>query len=141
MKRILIAVNNGPTSKKVASAGFQLAKKLKAEIALLSVVDTTGLLTEGGITAAEMATSIKTGLEKTEAKLIDKVFKKHKLHAFIEKGVVYKVILKTAEKLGTDIIVLGTHGRTGISHLLMGSVAEKVTRHSKKPLFIIPTKK
>ncbi|WP_425311429.1 universal stress protein [Niastella koreensis] len=36
-------------------------------------------------------------------------------------------------------MVLGTHGRTGMSHLLTGSVAEKVIRHSTKPL-IIPTK-
>jgi nucleotide-binding universal stress UspA family protein len=38
------------------------------------------------------------------------------------------------------MILLGTHGRTGISHLLMGSVAEKVLRHSSLPLVIIPTR-
>ncbi|WP_081196028.1 universal stress protein [Niastella koreensis] len=48
-------------------------------------------------------------------------------------------MLKSAEEWEADIIVLGTHGRTGMSHLLTGSVAEKVIRHSTKPL-IIPTK-
>jgi nucleotide-binding universal stress UspA family protein len=40
-----------------------------------------------------------------------------------------------------DIIVMGTHGRTGIEHVFFGSVAEKVLRHSPFPVFIIPCKK
>ena len=45
-----------------------------------------------------------------------------------------------AKEWNADIIVLGTHGRTGISHLIMGSVAEKIVRHSEIPVFIIPIK-
>ena len=50
-------------------------------------------------------------------------------------------IIKFAKKENVDIIVMGTHGRTGIEHVFFGSVAEKVLRHSPFPVFIIPCKK
>ena len=50
-------------------------------------------------------------------------------------------ILKFARKENIDIIVIGTHGRTGIKHVLVGSVAEKIVRRSPIPVFIIPCKK
>jgi len=50
-------------------------------------------------------------------------------------------ILKFAKEKEADIIVMGTHGRTGIDHVFFGSVAEKVLQHSPYPVFIIPCKK
>ncbi|MES2398135.1 MAG: universal stress protein [Bacteroidota bacterium] len=140
MKKILIAIDNGPSSEKVSSKGFELAQQLKVEIALLSVVDTTVLITDGGVTPKEMADLIKNDYKKSQQLLIENVFKNYKVWSFIEEGTPFEVILKVAEEWDADLIVLGTHGRTGLSHLLMGSVAEKVVRHSIKPLFIIPTK-
>ena len=66
----------------------------------------------------------------------------------IEGGVKYEVvtrsgraddeIIKFAKQEKADIIVMGTHGRTGIEHVFFGSIAEKVLRHSPFPVFIIP---
>jgi len=140
MKKILIAIDNGPTSEKVASNGFQLGQQLNAEIALISVVDTTNLMTEGGVTPGELADIIKKDYKKNQQMIIEKIFKDFKVWTFVEKGKPFEAILKVADEWKSDIIVLGTHGRTGLSHLLMGSVAEKIIRHSEKPLFIIPTK-
>ena len=50
-------------------------------------------------------------------------------------------IINFAKKEKVDLIVMGTHGRTGIEHVFFGSVAEKVLRHSLFPVFIIPCKK
>ena len=50
-------------------------------------------------------------------------------------------ILKFAKDEKVDIIVMGTHGRTGIEHVFFGSDAEKVLRHSPFPVFIIPSNK
>ena len=47
-------------------------------------------------------------------------------------------ILAAAERLQADLIVMGTHGRTGLRRALMGSVAEEVLRHSRRPVLIIP---
>lgn len=140
MKKILIAVDGGPTSEKVATDGYQLGKQLNAEIGLLSVVDTTLLMTEGSITPKEMAEILKEDLIKNQSTLINTVFGSHKIRDFVEQGKPYEEILRVAKEWGADMIVLGTHGRTGVKHLLMGSVAEKVLRHSTKPLFIVPIK-
>lgn len=140
MKKILIAIDDGPASEIIALKGFQLGQQLKTEIALISVADTTALMTDGGITPSELINSIKNDYKKNHQMLINKVFKDYKVWTFIEEGKPFEAILKVAEEWEADLIVLGTHGRTGLSHLLMGSVAEKVTRHSTKPLFIIPTK-
>jgi nucleotide-binding universal stress UspA family protein len=50
-------------------------------------------------------------------------------------------ILKFAKDEKVDIIVVGTHGKTGIEHVFFGSVAEKVLQRSPFPLFVIPCKK
>lgn len=141
MKKILIAVDDSPIAEKVSTAGFELSKFLRTDIALVSVVDTQFLTTDGGITPREMANIIKADLKKNQQMLIDKVFQGNKIWTFVEEGKPYEVILKIADEWGADLIVLGTHGRSGIMHILMGSVAEKVIRHSTKPLYIIPTKK
>ena len=69
----------------------------------------------------------------------------------IENGVTFEIvtrsgredeeILEFAKKENVDIIVLGTHGRTGIEHVFFGSVAEKILRRSPIPIFVIPSKK
>lgn len=46
-----------------------------------------------------------------------------------------RAILEAEEKVGADLVVMATHGRTGIAHLFLGSVAEKVVRESKRPVF------
>jgi nucleotide-binding universal stress UspA family protein len=140
MKKILIAIDDGATSEKVASTGFQLGQQLNAEIAFVSVADTEFLMTDGGVTPREMIDIIKNDFKKSQRMLINKVFKDYKVQAFIEEGKPFEMILKVANAWEAGLIVLGTHGRTGLSHLLMGSVAEKVIRHSTKPLFVIPIK-
>jgi len=49
-------------------------------------------------------------------------------------------IIEFAKKEKVDIIVMGTHGKTGMEHAFFGSVAEKVLRHSPFPIFVIPSR-
>jgi universal stress protein A len=51
------------------------------------------------------------------------------------------VIIEQANTVNADLIVMGTHGRTGITHLLIGSVAERVIRHAPCPVFVIRERK
>lgn len=140
IKKIVIAVDNDPTSERIALSGFQLGLQLNAEIALLSVVDLTMLITEGAVTPKEFADITINDYKKNQQMLVDTVFKEHKIWTFVEEGTPSEVILNVAKEWDADIIVLGTHGRTGFSHLIMGSVAEKIVRHSEIPVFIIPIK-
>ncbi|WP_291246736.1 universal stress protein [Flavobacterium sp.] len=140
MKKIVIAVDNDPTSEKIALNGFQLGLQLNAEMALLSVVDLTMLITESDVIPKEFADITINDYKKNQQILVDTVFKDYKVRTYVEEGIPHEVILNVAKEWDADIIVLGTHGRTGFSHLIMGSVAEKVIRHSEIPVFIIPIK-
>ena len=51
------------------------------------------------------------------------------------------VIIEQANNVHADLIVMGTHGRTGITHLLIGSVAERVIRHAPCPVFVVRERK
>jgi nucleotide-binding universal stress UspA family protein len=140
LQKILIALDNGPTAEKVALHGLQLAKQLHADIALVSIVDTFGLITDGGVTPRELADSVINDYKKSHQLLLDTVFKGCNVWSFVDEGKPFEAIIKVAEEWEADLIVMGTHGRTGLSHLLMGSVAEKIIRHTVKPIFIVPTK-
>ena len=47
-------------------------------------------------------------------------------------------ILDVAREIGADLIVMGTHGRSGFQHALLGSVAERVVHHSPCPVLVVP---
>ena len=55
----------------------------------------------------------------------------------LRKGIDYEEIIKYAAENNGDLIVIATHGRTGVLHTLMGSVAEKVIRYAKCPVLVI----
>lgn len=55
----------------------------------------------------------------------------------LENGDPIKEILRVAEEIGCDLIVMGTHGRSGIGRLVLGSVAENVVRHAHCPVVTV----
>jgi len=59
------------------------------------------------------------------------------ISAYVKRGVPYEEILREQEEKDIDLIVLSSHGRTGIRRMLIGSVAEKVTRAAKCPVLLV----
>jgi nucleotide-binding universal stress UspA family protein len=139
-KKILIAVDNSEHSKKAVNAGIQLAKKLDAQIALVCGVEYIASTADNMVIPLGILQ-----LQKEEAKKsLDEMSKlyegNHRVELFSPEGSVKDEVLSTADKWNADIIVIGTHGRTGLSHLLLGSVAEYVVRHAKVPVLVVPLK-
>ena len=151
MKKVLIAIDYNPTAQKIAETGYSLAKSMNAEITLLHVVadftyyssldyspimgfdsfSTMGMVQTN--TVAELEKAALEYLEKTKKHLDDASIK-----TLVRDGDSGEAIIEAANELKADVIVLGSHSRRGLDKILMGSVAEKVLRHSKTPLFIIP---
>ena len=63
-----------------------------------------------------------------------------KVETDIREGKAFVEIIKKAKEDDADLIVMGSHGRSGLSHILIGSVAEKVTRKAPCPVFIVKAK-
>jgi len=136
--KILIAIDSNPSSEIVAQNGLQLAKQFNSEIALISVIDPESYPDEDEATIREREDMMEHNLNKSQGNVMEKVFKNTPFSSFVEVGTPSKAILRVAEEWGADVIVMGTHGRKGLPHLLMGSVAEDLIRHSKKAVVIIP---
>ena len=151
MKKIIVAIDYNPTAEKIAEKGYELAKSMNAEIVLLHVVadytyyssldyspimgfDTfsnLGVLQTN--TVVELQNAAEDYLQKCKSHLGDPT-----IQTLVKDGDPGDAIIEGAENLQADVIVMGSHSRKGLDKILMGSVAEKVLRHSKIPLFIIP---
>lgn len=137
-KRVLIAIDCGPSSEKIAEAGFDLAKRLHAEIAILTVVDTSFLLGSEGLTAYEARSIAKTTAAENLNTLMANIFGHHNVSRYTMEGNAETQILKVAQEWPADVIVVGTHGRKGLARMILGSVAERVIKNSDIPVIVIP---
>lgn len=139
--KILIAVDSSEYSMNAAKKGLELSHQLNAKVALLYVVDTSKALgnIDAGITAEQALIILKKEAEQTLDELAG-MYNGASIMKFIPEGMPSKDIIKTAEIWEADLIILGTHGRTGLLHLLVGSVAEHIIRNSKIPVMVVPSK-
>ena len=150
IKKVLIALDYDPTSKKVAEVGFAMAKSMGAEVTLLHVVvdpimysnayENMGVWQIDSVNIPDSIESLKTGsrnfLEKVKKHLAAK-----SINTIQKEGDFAQMILETAGEIKADCIVLGSHSQKWLENILMGSVTEEVLRKSTIPLFIVPTKK
>jgi len=140
---VLVATDGSRNSVNAASTAAQLLKTADL-VTLLSVVtempgdDAGGI--EGSVYSADEADRVwqqelaEAGaeLEHTAAALSNAHVDKR-----IEVGDVDATICRVAEQLGVDVIVVGSHGRTGLSRLFLGSVSEHVLRHAPCPVLVV----
>ena len=154
MKKVLIALDYNPSAQKVAEMGYLIAKAMKAEVVLLHVINESSYysaVTHGTImgfpgyidpgltnisTPAELKKKSLDFLEKTKLHLKDETIAIEAIEGFAAAA----NILKVAEKVNADLIVIGSHSRRWLEKILVGSVTEEVLRDSKIPLYIIPIK-
>jgi nucleotide-binding universal stress UspA family protein len=96
-----------------------------------------------GETSREAIESIKAKLHAFSREELKGLRRENDLVAsiIVHEGDVVDEILKTAEKIKGDVIVLGAHGKGLLSHTFLGSVSEKVLRRSRKPVVVVPIPK
>ena len=148
LHKILIAVEDSPFSDQSIKYGFELAKKFGAEIILVHVNEipvSTPYIADPFFNEAPMIMPEMMDLqEDATKKLFDRIQKEYgdgiTLYTYNRIGKPKDEILATAEECNADLIILGTHGRTGFDHFISGSVAESVVRKAKCPVLVIPNK-
>jgi nucleotide-binding universal stress UspA family protein len=139
--KILIAVDASEYSMTAARKGLELSHQLNAAAALIFVVDTSKSLgnADAGITPVQALIVLKKEAEDTLDQLAA-MYNGSTLFKFMPEGHPREEIMKTAEVWGADLIVVSTHGRTGLMHMLLGSNAEYIVRHSTIPVMVVPSK-
>jgi len=152
IQKILIAVDDSKISENAAAYGFDLAHVYKAHVGLVNIVapilypptESDGI---AGIpflgTSIDDAELIKTQTESSEniiQRTIAAFAKGLAVTQFTDYGSTADGIISCSKEFEADLIVLGTHSRTGIDRLLMGSIAEDVVRHADVPVLVVPLK-
>ena len=139
-RHVLVATDFSECSNAALETGIELASRYGAALTLVHVfappvypyMDLVPIAIDIETPAREAASE---GLQKTLA-----TARTHLPSAqavLKQAGATWEQILATAREVRADLIVLGTHGRTGVSHALIGSVAERVVRHSQVPVLTI----
>jgi len=141
---ILVPYDFSPHSRVALQAAVELARATSARIHLLHVVEepsitypsiATGVVTEGGIPVAVLEQA-RAALEEVgaEAKLAHQPVLPAKV---VEASSAAVGIVTFAEEIAADLIVMGTHGRTGMGHAFLGSVAERTLRQAQCPVLTL----
>ncbi len=134
-KNIMLVTDGSKYSLRATDKAINIAESYGGEMTAVSVVDVT----------EEFQTEAPEAVDKLieEAKrIVGEVKKKAEAHGIkieplVREGEAYRVITDLAKKLASDVIVMGSHGRTGIKRLLMGSVTEKVIGYAPCPVLVI----
>ena len=144
-KRIAVAVDGSKTSDKALREAINLAGEMGARILLLHVCEEMPVMWEpGGINMMPtqdimqaIAEAGKALLEKHAKQVAGQGVAVETKLAETYGGREGGIISEEAQKWNADLLVLGTHGRKGMEHLLMGSVAEGVTRTASMPVLLV----
>ena len=134
VQHILVPLDYSASADRALAYAIEFAKKLQARVTLLHVIDfpqlvDTSLAPYRARLAAETGRALEACLQQVQdAGVQGDMLRVH--------GTPFQEIIETAKTAGVDLIIMGTQGRTGLPHLLLGSVAEKVVRLAPCPVLV-----
>lgn len=137
LKKILLATDGSTYSEKALREAVNLAKTCGTKLYVVSVIEVNPEY-------ATMAPNVVEKLEKETGELMDAVrtcVQREGIDSEIithEGEEAWKFIIDEARARNVDMIVMGTHGRSGLTRLLMGSVTQKVIGHAPCKVLVVP---
>jgi nucleotide-binding universal stress UspA family protein len=133
-KKILFPTDFSVASDYAMSYAISMAKRYKAKFFLLHVVDTTYDISGfyiPHISAEKLMQEMEDAAEKKLTNISSAISRRIKTREIVVKnGIPHKEILKFAKDKSIDMIIMGTHGKAGLDHLLFGSTTERVLRQA-----------
>ncbi|AFK18665.1 universal stress protein [Haloferax mediterranei ATCC 33500] len=137
---ILVPTDGSSRSRAAANHAIDIASTYGATVHVLSVIDSSdlGLWTSADVPIEQVKEDLR---DDAETAIEDVVALADGLdvpsEADIRIGVPSREILDTADEVGADLIVMATHGRTGLRHAILGSTTERVVRVSDVPVLTV----
>ena len=139
--KILLPTDFSDCSEEAARVARLLAERFGSRIVVLHVLDEPAALDPmfRGDVPLEM---LRTRMERFARESLDIFLAAHffgfaNLDTVLASGIPYREIIRKARECGAGLIVIGTHGRTGVEHVIFGSTAEKVVRNAPCPVFSV----
>lgn len=144
IRRILVPSDFSEHSEKAFTWALAMAERWRARLLLLHVVPQPvypPMLMGTYFNVAEFEASLKEDAETRAKEFLGKTGTRTvQVDAKVLIGEPFGDICRIAEEEKVDLIVIGSHGRTGLSHVLLGSVAERVVRHASCPVLVVGKK-
>ncbi|WPU93642.1 universal stress protein [Mucilaginibacter sabulilitoris] len=149
--RILIGVDDSPYAHNATAYGFDIARNYKASVALVHIIEPTMIPPGAGDNLSGMPMDSTLGVQEVELNniqtsqskvLIERTVKEFgeglEVTTFTQYGLRADGIIDCSKEFKADLIVLGTHKRSGFDRLITGSIAEEVVRHATVPVLVVP---
>jgi nucleotide-binding universal stress UspA family protein len=142
LHRILVPTDFSKHSQNALTYAIAFAEKFQAELYLLHVVQDLAVFVPDMVTVAPPPAPAMEQLTNAARQALDRVVRDHKLERFslhreVREGAPFYEIVRFAQEATIDLIIMGTHGRGGLAHVLLGSVAEKVVRKAPCPVLTV----
>lgn len=143
MSSIVCAIDFSEPSDKALQHALALGKRLGANVVAVHAWQLPVYAVPDGVAVfgPEVVAEITDGLQKQLAGTLEKNRTEGvKLEGKLVAGSPVEAVLEVAKDVGAEYVVIGTHGRTGVARLVIGSVAERLVRLSTVPVVVVPTK-
>jgi universal stress protein A len=138
---VLIATDFSEAAEAAEAQGLDLARRLGAEVVYVHVGTEPSLYGESPFGLVRVQAVYEAQREWATGQLADRVQRAAAggvvARSVLPTGVPYQEIVKAADKERADMVVIGTHGRTGLQRVLLGSVAERVVRLAPCPVLTV----
>ena len=146
IQKIVCPVDYSNCAQQALKYATDLAKRFHAEVCIVHAYEdpaayVTPMPMSGYVgPGAELLLELRKQLEQRLAQTKDEVEKLGvRVRSELLEGAPYRVVLDWAKEYGADLIVVGTHGHTGLTHALLGSVTERIVRMAHCPVLTIRT--
>jgi len=141
IKRILVPTDFSECSQQAAHYAWELAVRFDAQIDVLHVIESpiAAMPSPGVPFPPELLEGAEKQAEQELQRWMQREEKEHSLdvNRTVLRGTPFLEIVRYAKSNGADLIVVGTHGRSGLAHTLIGSVAERVVRKAPCPVLSV----
>ena len=141
IRTILFPTDFSNGARAAMDSALSLANQYNAKLILLYVIQDVNIAEwyiPSSVSAMDLVEDMQKGADAEMGKWAAEASKQAKdVERMVVRGVPFVEIIRAAREKDADLIVIGTHGRTGIDHMLFGSTAEKVVRKAPCPVLTV----
>jgi universal stress protein A len=138
LEHILVPIDFSEGSESALCCALEIAEKFGSHLTLLHVLTPLPApASDAGLPMTESTGALKHSAKKELNNLAQLIGARVKAQTKVVAGVAWNEIVEFAKKDDAGLIIMSTHGRTGLKHVFMGSVAERVVRHAGCPVLVV----
>jgi universal stress protein A len=140
LKHVLVPIDFSENSKKALRYAIPLAEQFGASITLINIIEPTVFPSDFGFGQMSFPDVEQELVKKAEDELREigtSVTTKTKIRTVVKSGIPFVEVTNFASEENVDLIIVATHGRTGVEHILFGSTAEKIIRKAPCPALVV----